>query len=86
MSADHPEWQRLTVGSLRAMLDDMVKDGDITDDTLIVVDSDPEGNSLHPLRTAAGLGSLEFGPAGRIEDFIDSDIRPAATLWIGVGY
>jgi len=83
---DDQLWARMDVGSLLDILNALLAQGDVTRDTLVVVDSDPEGNGMHPIRQAFGLGTLEFGRSGQIEDFNDSDDKPAATMWLGVGY
>lgn len=82
-------WERLTVGTLRSMLTDLVAGGVISNDTIVCSDSDPEGNGLHPLRVAAAFGQLIPG-GGMHPDFEDIDTdattKPVPAICFGVGY
>lgn len=84
--ATNAQWARMTVGDLKVMLSALTNEGLVNDETLVVVDSDPEGNGLNVLRQAYDVGSVEFGRGGQIEDFVSGEDKPAATLWLGVGY
>lgn len=85
-------WSRMTVGRLTEWLLAALKTGEITPDTLVFVDSDPEGNSTHPMRAAASLVPLTEGPltawdAGPVIDEEKTSVElPAKGVWFGVGY
>lgn len=77
-------WTRMTVRRLTEWLSAAHDSGEIDDDTIIFVDSDPEGNGLHPMRAAASL--VAVGPDGSMDEEATEVTLPAKAVWFGVGY
>jgi hypothetical protein len=86
------EWQRMTVGKLRLWLKEAVESGVCTDDSVVFVDSDPEGNDTNPMRVAAEPAAVrtEEIHKGTFVEVIDDSASfvelPAKAVWFGVGY
>lgn len=86
---DELAWTRMTVERLQEWLTMALEAGEIDAETEIWVDSDPEGNGVHPMRAAVQLAVLhQPGPSSRLvldEEAVEGDL-PARAVWFGVGY
>lgn len=84
------EWTRMTVGRLKLALDEALEEGVVTSDSVVFVDSDPEGNQSHPMRAISSPVVLKPGRYQGDQPIIDESATtvavPAAGIWFGVGY
>ena len=89
LATDELAWKRMTVGRLIEWLQTALKIGEITDESELFVDSDPEGNDVHPMRAAAALAAVKPDAEGD-NSVLDVDAQavwlPAPAVWLKVGY
>ncbi|MGV0985024.1 MAG: hypothetical protein ACOYB2_10745 [Limnohabitans sp.] len=84
-------WERMTVGRLLLWLTEAKEAGEVTDESEVWVDSDPEGNGTHPMRAAASLVATKvekvYGKETTVLDDEATEVDlPAPAVWFGVGY
>ena len=83
---DDTAWERMTVDKLLLWLHESLDAGEITGETLVCFDSDPEGNGMHPMRRSVAFGKLVEASNAMHPEFEDSDEIPAPAVCFGAGY
>jgi hypothetical protein len=79
-------WERMTAGKMLLWLQESLEAGEITGETLLCADSDPEGNGMHPLRRAVYFGKIDEAPNAMHPEWVDEAKVPSEAVCFGVGY